>query len=284
MSCRLAFETDVASDYFSRDIDQGEFSLFIVSDSQSVRVRNYTLNLQNGMASLSLQLPDNCRVGDRLRFIASVEDRTQIEPFSNCFVLTVKEVAESTPGKAARGRRPPGDKEGLGREMPSGIQLPRISEVHENPFNGGIAWNNMPAGTPFNKYSALRVISRGDSGGNAQDGDGTAIYDFYVNVDNVYLKAEQKSGGVNPDIMKARFVYGMVLLGMGLLHQEAQTEERNSDEGEDGSYEAVEQTNTEDRVEEFTQAVAPVLLPMIDHLGGLDVENGTPLGASGEAT
>jgi len=42
--------------------------------------------------------------------------------------------------------------------------------------------------------------------------------------------------------------------------------------------------NIEDRVETFTRAVAPVLLPMIESLAGLEIEETASADASGDAT
>ena len=282
MRCRIVFETDVVNDYFSRSIDPGEFSLFIVSGDHRLPVKNYTLNLQNGIATLTLQLPANCRVGDELRFVATVVDRTQLDPFENCFVLNVKEAAEPTKGKKGGRRKPPGEREGDEREIPSGIQLPKIIKVRENPLNGAQGWEDMTP--PFDKYSALRVIHAGSSDKNGENGNGKDIYDFFLNVDNIYLKTELKASSMDPEVTEARFVYGMVLLGLGLLHQEAQVKKAEYDYAEDGLDGTSKQTNIEDRVEEFTKAVAPVLLPMIDYLGSLDLESSIAADASGEAT
>jgi hypothetical protein len=282
MGSRITFETDVMNDYFSRNVDQGQFSLYIASDDYSLPVRNYSLNLQNGIATLNLQLPANCRPGDELRFVALVEDGTQIEPFENCFVLKVKEPAGTPEGGKTRRRKPGKGKEGDGRETSAGIELPVIIKVYENPQDGAKAWRDMTP--PFDENSALRVKHAGSSGANGGNGNGKDVYDFFLNVDNIYLKAEQKAGNADPEVTEARFVYGMVLLGLGLLHQEAQTKTLASNSLEDSLDERYEEVNIEDRVEVFTKAVAPVLLPMIDYLGSLDLENNGGTDASGEAT
>ena len=41
-----------------------------------------------------------------------------------------------------------------------------------------------------------------------------------MNVDNLYLKSEMKPVGANAELLRNRFVYGNVLLGLALLHQE----------------------------------------------------------------
>jgi hypothetical protein len=99
------------------------------------------------------------------------------------------------------------------------------------------------------------------------------------------FRAEQKTGGFDPEVSEARFVYGMVLLGLGLLHKEAQDKRGSAHEHEGTPFErSAEPINIEDRVEEFTKGVAPVLLPMIDHLGSLDLDGSTSTVISGETT
>ena len=137
---------------------------------------------------------------------------------------------------------------------------------------------------PFDRYSALRVKHAGRSDENGKNGNGKDIYDFYLNVDNIYLRTELKASRREAEVTEARFVYGMVLLGLGLLHQEAQDRKPRSDHEEDRSDVLTEQVNIGDKVEEFTKAVAPVLLPMIDYLGALDLESSTAADASGEVT
>jgi hypothetical protein len=282
MRCRVAFETDVVSDYFSRDVDPGEFALFLVSDDQRLPVRNYSLNLQNGIASLNLQLPVTCRVGDELRFVALVTDRTQACPFENCFVLNVKDVAEPTVGSQGRPPTSPTAKDGDEREVPSGIQFPKFIKVYENPPEGKHGWKDMEP--PFDGYSALCVKHAGSSDENGENGSGQDIYDFYVNVDNIYLKTEQKAGSLEPPVVEARFVFGMILLGLGLLHQETQDSRSESAREDDELDIPAESLNIEDKVEGVTKALAPILLPMIDHLGALDLESDTTADISGEAT
>jgi len=281
MRCRIDFETDVANDYFSRDIDPGEFSLFIVADDSLLPARSYSLNLQNGIATLNLQLPPICRVGDTLRFMAKLTDRTQVDPFENVFVLNIKEAADVAKGKKGRRRRPPGGNAGDEREVPSGIQLPKIIKVHENPPDGAKAWDDMTP--PFDEHSALRVINAGSSDEEGENGNGKDIYDFYLNMDNIYLKTELKASKLDPEVTEARFVYGMVLLGLGLLHEEAQDKQPRPNSEGYGLDKSTGQVNIEDKVEGFTKAVAPVLLPMIDYLGDLDLDASTTAHVSGEA-
>ena len=49
------------NDYFSRDVDNGDFEVNFVSGTSRVPVSNFVgPNLQGGLATLTLQLPTNC--------------------------------------------------------------------------------------------------------------------------------------------------------------------------------------------------------------------------------
>lgn len=119
--CRVMFETDAANDYFSRNVDPGEFSLFLVSDVGRAPVSDYVgPNLQSGVATLTLQLPANCKVGDVLRFQAVVTDPTLLDPFENTFVLNVHPEAMPHGGGDPHPRqKPPAKEPGEQREIPA---------------------------------------------------------------------------------------------------------------------------------------------------------------------
>src|SRR5262249_18445330 len=138
---------------------------------------------------------------------------------------------------------------------------------------------------PFDKYTALGIKNAGDD--SAENGDAKPIYDFYVNMDNLYLKTEMKPAHRDPAVTRARFTYGLVLLGLALIQEnetlkakakKADAEEEEQKEEDQG------EANIERRVAEFTRAVAPVLLPMIESLGELDEDPIPAIVGSGEAT
>jgi hypothetical protein len=273
MRTRILFESDVVNDYFSRATEKGEFALFMVNGERHTPVTSYVgPNLQNGLGTLSVRLPVNCRVGDTLKFLAIVKDPYRLEPFENQFTVKVKAATQPS-GKSRPRRKPPAEQNGQDREVPAGITLPNIVEVREADWE-----NHSPH---FDKYTALRVKTV-DSDENGQNGDSEAVYDFYINLDNLYLKEEMKPAKCDPEIVRARFTYGMVLLGLAILQQDAlnrkgrekRTEEIDEDEGEE---------NIEDQVDQTTKAIAPVLLPMIESLGELD-DDPVVLAGSGEAT
>jgi len=275
MRCRIAFETDAANDYFSRKIEAGTFSLQLTGEQiEFVQVEDYSLNLQNGIATLNLKLPAACRVGDALRLEATTTDPSRLEPFKNVFAIQVKEAAETGGGKGPR-RKPPTEQEGVDREIPSGIQLPKWKAVHESE------WQSQSP--PFDQYTALRIKDAG-ADENGGDANGKSIYDFFINVDNVhlkrYLKYEHKAEQLE-QVARTRFELGLMLSGLALIHRAAQRRNASGEAEEDVEH---QELDVEKQVEEVTRALAPFLLPMIDALGALDAENVAVTDASGEAT
>ena len=271
--CRVIFETDAENEYFSREIDPGEFSLLQVIDDARVLHENYSLNLQNGIASLNLQLPDNCKIDDTIRFVAITTDSTQIKPFENYFNLMVinPDKKDMVQEKGER-RKPPKEKPGEDREISSGIALPKITEVHEGEWDA--------KEPPFDKYTALRI----KNAGTMNEDEDNDIYDFFINMDNHYLRHELRIGKLESDIIRARFKYGMVLLGLALIRENIDRNEKIEKKEDQYIDENNSEDNIEDQVEGFAKAVAPVLLPIIDTLGSLDVDDEIIKNGSGEAT
>ncbi len=236
---RVQFETDVVNDYFGRDSYPGHFTLHVNGEL----TENYGLNLWNGIATLTVTLPDGVRIGDELRYDAWVEDDTLIEPFHITFYRRVVGPIDVKSGRSGRRLPPAGSGDGS-RQVPSGLSMPQIVEIREED------WENQG----FDRFSALRVKG-GEEG----------AYDFFVNLDNVYLQAEIKARSkVDPSLLEAQFKFGLVLVGLALLKEPENSDSSRSDEEE---YET-----KEERVFAVAQAIAPILLPMIDSLGELEIE------------
>ena len=256
MRSRIVFETDVANKYFDRSQLPGKHTLTPRNGfNTNGSVKDYNLNLWNGVATLNLKLPENCRVGDRFEYEFMVDDETLIEPFVNHFDVAVGPYQEPSGG-------PPGPR----REFPEvgingdgasagGLAIPNPIPVYESD------WENYG----FDKFSALRVIH------DPNDDGSSAPHTYYINMDNIYLNTELKASKHDAEILRARWKVGLVLLGMALLYggqnQGAPDDvHQNNDELDEG------QTPFE-KVIDATKSIAPVLLPMIDYLGGLNDED-----------
>lgn len=276
---RITFETDAQNDYFSRNADRGEFELYLIGETSKTPVSDFAgPSLQNGLATLAVHLPQNCRVGDVLSYEAVVTDPTLLDPFRNLFSITVKSETMPKPAPAGPRSKPPGDDQGNDRELPSGISLPNIQAVEE------ANWSKYDP--PFDKYTALRIMITDAPSEPTQGHNGEAdthdVYDFLINMDNVFLKSELKPTDEEVEVLKARWKYGLVLVGLALLHDDVQSRKTKKQD----SHEDQEETGDTiaSLVERFTKALAPILLPMISSLGTLDLEGAIAMTASGEDT
>lgn len=265
---RIAFETDVENGYFGRPQNRGVCELTLVRGGKKSRVRDHSLNLHDGKATLNVTLPDSVAVGEVLEYSSRVFDDTLVFPFENVFALTVTEPQETTSGPVHPGL-PPSTSEGHGREVPKRLDIPEIHEVTRADWT-----TREPA---FDDFSALEVMQE-NADAPEDEGGGQAKYSFWVNVDNKYLATETKATEEDPAILRARFVYGMVLLGMALLRSEHS--EKRADDTEDSSDDSANGATIENQILNYSKAAASVLLPMISALGALDTDNVVLAGAS----
>lgn len=255
---RLTFETDVANDYFRRNSQVGT-CLVEAELNGSGTAADSNVNLHDGLAHLNLGLPANARPGDSLRVTATVTDETLVEPFINTALLTIAREVQPTSGPPKpRQKRTPPDPAGKTDDRPSGITLPEVKWVKR----GG--WQDEKFGeNPMDRFSALRAVQAAAS----NDGAVLGAYVFYLNEDNDFLATELKASPRNSDLLRARYQYGMTLAGMAAVKYGS--EKAN---GTSGGDEAEAPWTIEGLVAATTDVLAPMLLPMIDSLGGLDMD------------
>jgi len=266
MRARITFETDAVNDYFSRLQNKGIFTLDIIRNGKVEKVQDYSLNLQNGKATLSVRLPESCSVGDVFDYESIVTDSSRIEPFVNRFTLTVTPPQQVPTGGNGK-KKAPIDEKGHERELPGGLTLPEIHEVYES------GWDNRKH--KFDQHSALEIVQEEASETEIPENDGAAIYSFWVNMDNVYFKKECKSSKEDPEILKARWIYGLALIGMALIQEDAKVEKQSKTNQE-------EAITLEEKVFQTSRALGPVLLPLVESLGSLSEEQVTIGGRIGD--
>ena len=229
---RVQFETDAENNYFTRDRDPGEFKLTL---NDGTLVEDYVLNLWNGIANLTVALPEDFKVDYLLKYTVEVNDISRVNPFLITFYVSVDPPAEKKKGEPGERIKPSGDKKGE-RYIPTSFDIPNIIEVRSSE------WDKYG----FDKESALKVKDTGEGG-----------YDFYINIDNIYLLTEIKGRfKSDPKMLEAQYKYGMVLIGISLLKELEEKEEES----------------IFDRIYEVTKAISPVLLPMVATLGTLEEE------------
>jgi hypothetical protein len=255
---RLALETDAEDMYFVREIDPGVCRLLLEDDDGYAEITGWKLTPpKSGIAHLSLDsLPADAEVGDLLNYRIEITDPSRIDAFRND--VTLKVLPSREDGGGGSGDSSSSKNTGSGGTGGSNVlALPNVIPVPEQDWEL----------RGMNELSALHIKHAGDGA----DGSEHQIYDFYVNVDNKYLKTAQKEAhvSVDPKLLKAQFQYALVLLGLGLLQDEKHiTEASAADSDEDDGAEPV---SMEHMVDLATRAVAPILLPMIDALGHLSL-------------
>lgn len=235
---RIQYETDATNDYFERDNLPGEFGLYM----EEKEYTDYILNLWNGLATLSVSLPGRVKVGDALIFKSIVTDPTQFGPFEDQFQVDVLKQRRKNNGERGERKKPPSQEKGSDRSIPSRLSLPQVIEIRKD------RWLEFD----FSEFSALEVKHTGTEG-----------YDFYINMDNIYLLSEIKAkSDVDAKLLNEKYKSALVLIGLALLKENSDNEEQK-DEDRDLLKE----------VSETTMKLAPIVLPMISYLGDLEIES-----------
>jgi hypothetical protein len=140
-------------------------------------------------------------------------------------------------------KKPSGDELGEYPE-PDRLSLPIVQEVREDE------WERHK----FDKYSALKALDTGENS-----------YDFFVNMDNAFLRAELKvlRQDVDTRLYEARFKFAMVLIGLALIKNDMENEQPAENE----------QINSiEENILYISKALAPIVIPMIENLGSLQLD------------
>ena len=255
--CRIAFETDVQNDYFKRAANAGRFMIEVLEGDWQEEDFNWNLTLHNGLANASITVPDDSVIGDEITLQFTVEDDVIPDPFVNVAKLHLKPQGEKPGGGNNKEKR--GGEGGREELQKSGIKLPKIHRIREENWD-----------SDFDRYTACKVVQDEDEEDESQD-----VYEFYVNIDNLYLKTDMKMSKEDPKLIEDKFVYGNALVGLALIrHYREQEKEHRLEQGngdESGRIWGREFT-VEEYVEQTTKALAPFVLPMINNLGALTSE------------
>lgn len=242
---RIQYETDAENGYFKRDKEPGEFIIKI----NGIAIKGSSLNLWSGVATLTIGMPQGVKIGDKLCFQTEVIDLSRIDPFSNEFCIRIDKQQKNATGGNGKRKKSSGKETGKDRQQPTYLDIPNAREVRRDK------WKQHS----FNEESALRVVFAGEECG----------YDFFINMDNVYLQMEIKgSTKIDPKLLEARFKYGMVLLGISLLNFDSKDKKPK-----EISLQNDKNVSIYEKIALFSKAVSPTLLPMIASLGDLDLES-----------
>jgi hypothetical protein len=273
---RVAFETDAENDYFRRDEEPGEFKLFQLIGGKLKPAKNWpTPNLFEGIANLSLALPEEAAIGETLTYEAHINDPSRIEPICNRFTLTVRAERKDPPVPPPKPPTPPHDgptpNEGKDKPNDSKLNVPRPHEVREP------AWNNQDP--VFDRFTAMRIKRQP---GAPED---SHVFDYFINMDNVFLVQAMKTQAKRANEHRERFKFGMTLISLALIRHDLEARKREGDQPEsDDDEKKSKRPDIHDTVAEVTSALAPFLLPLVDSLSEITGIMAEPLSAiAGEA-
>ena len=256
--CRLAFETDVENDYFKRPTNAGRYDVEVIDGSVDVKDVTHSLTLHDGRANWSVSLPEEVAIGESVTLQLTVADDVYPAGIVNIATLTVR---PQTDPHGNGGKRRSSSSGGSG-DAPAGIRMPDIKKVKRDE------WSTRG----FDERSSLAIVQEADEG---------TSYTFYVNVDNTFLLHEMKRGAESADLHRAKFVYGNVLIGLALIRDEMDREKAKISAGDREDNEREAET-VEAQIARTTRALAPFIIPMINHLGALSPEDVTAVGERGD--
>lgn len=250
---RLTFETDACDDYFTRSAERGSFDLtWIGKDGNECEANSIGPRLRHGVATVTLDLPNDTTVGDEIEFVARTHDT--LRAFENRISVSV-EAKTKTKSNSRKSRNPPSQTGGPQRERPSEVEMPKIKRVYRDQ------WRD----EDFDEFTAMKVEPIGYSEDESAD-----LYEFKVNMDNTPLQNESKQKRLDNHqyrLLSEQFLYANVLIGLSLL---LDTKRSNSPEEREGE---IRQETVEERIDRTCRALAPFLPALISLGTGQEIDD-----------
>jgi hypothetical protein len=234
---RIQFITDVRNDFFNRENEPGDLEI-ICNGSKSNHLKKH-LGLFNGIVTLTMCFPEDSKPGDILNIEVRIIDEYVSYELFELFNVIVDPPQEYTSGRGESSQNPGSNKDDGPNKRPAGFSLPVVKPFFRDE------WEPLNA----DKNTAL-IIKGGEN----------SIYDFYINMDNIYLLNEIKNikDEMSIGLMKAKYKYSMVLIGMSIINYYITNPELD------------EELDIEEQVKVTTSILSPVILPIINNLGDLN--------------
>lgn len=259
---RITFITDAENDYFRRDVQPGEATLFEVVGDELMPAKNWrTPHLFEGAATLSLSLPASAAVGQEVTYEAVVTDPSQLEPFRNRFTLVLKPERDDQP-RAPRLPKPkpdqPTNKPGKEAQQDTRLNVPTPFEVWEQ--------NWADHDPPFDKFTAMRVKRQPTAA------DAPVAFDYFINMSNVFIEKAIKERPRRAFEIRNRYKFGMTFITLALIKQDIENSRRLAAKPDDDD-EAKQPQDLSERIGEVTSAIAPFLLPLVESLSRVTKES-----------
>lgn len=264
--CRIKFDTDVENEYLSRPEPRGHYAIDILDGPVETTELDHSLTLHNGGANWNLNIRDEALgSGDEITVAFTITDDTLVEPFVNIATIRVADRSPDRSGGNGKTHTQRGRDDGRGANGGAeggGLAMPNIVEVEREDEH----WQRYH----FDESDACQVIE--EAGTEASE----RSFTFYVNVDNRSLQTELKGNSDAARVTRSKFVYGCVLVGLAMIHDER----RSGRAAADGADE--QQPSTTRKVRDVSRALSPFLIPMINSLGALTEDEVSALARQGD--
>ena len=233
------FRTDAVDDYFTRDIDPGDWDVRLITEIPPHAGDNWgvlessRMPLRDGEARLSVTVKD-AMPGDAYRYELIVSDNTTLTRFANEFTLEFQDKKPPAP-------KPP--------DPPLRYKLPEMKSVKRSDWNA--------LSPVFTETTAVRVYH------NGTDSKGNDVYEWFWNEDNAALvsqtrRAVRSRRADEAELIRSTFYQAMLLTGVSALrtHERMHQQREDADRDNEGGLEQL--PSAADFVAHATSALAPV--------------------------
>ena len=243
---RFDFETDAVDDYFLRETDTGEYQIdmnIVKNNKEHINVPKenqiYHQFLKDGKWLVSVKVPEQAQVGDKLELIYNIKDNNS-EGWSLKSVVKIIQSTEKNKSRQKKKRKKQQNEGDI--ENPTGFSFPTVTWINRDK------WEDHN----FNESSALRIIK-----GESKEINGKQIesWDFFLNKNNKYLENELKTNkkGLHEEIILNRYKLAIVFLSLSLIdHLKKQDD-----------------VKVEEDIARLTAGISPVILDVVDSVGDL---------------
>jgi hypothetical protein len=257
---RVAFDTDVVDDYFTRKVDRGLKDFASIVGGKRVPLGDYVgPNLANGRANLSFDLSDGAKAGDIVEMEFVIKDPATGAVFVNkakFAVLAAIEPDDKT--KTTKKKKPPSNKPGEQPDGQAGLDFPKVVWVKPEAPNWKMHFESLD--------DCLAIV---DDGEDDATGKWQPDLKFYLNEGNKSLQNELKFTKLPVAAVKKQFEIGVVLVGMAMIHDDKQRGQEKDKDKNGEKKDKDQDAEVYKLAAQFTRAIAPVILPMIQSLGDL---------------
>ena len=229
----LKYETDADNDYFEDKI--GKCGVEINGEKIEGGSIDY---LWDGEATLRLNLQKQFKIGEKITVTLKVTDDNCIEPFviPACIIITKREQTPVPPTPPVS-PVPPENNDGFKGNFPD---VEEVREKQSEEWDGAI-WSDHD----MDGRSALKCTVSGDK------------IMYHINMDNQHLKKEiLRDKNSSKELLEDQFKTCMVFMGHFMLCKLRHEEKAESSETD---------IEPENKVEEYTKHLAPVILRLINN-------------------